>query len=118
MNMPDGWVLEDGGKVSGVRAHDLESGEMFDIRAKATINATGVFTEEVLALEKAVAPGSLLAVSQGSHVVLPREFLPSNDARSILLTAVNVGPIKWQPPPTTRCLTCQQTDVADFPVFP
>lgn len=79
-------LIERGGKVIGVRARDRESGGEFDLQAKVVINATGVHAEETLALDGR-ARGSLLAVSQGSHFVLPRSFLPGNTALMIPKTA-------------------------------
>lgn len=79
--------LHEGGKVGGIRARNVETGAEFDIRAKAVVNATGVFSEEVMNMEKPTAAGSFLAVSQGSHVVLPREFLPGSDALMIPKTS-------------------------------
>ena len=75
-------LLQTGDKAAGIRAQDVETGAAFDIRAKAVVNATGVFAEELLAPE-GKAPGSLLAVSQGSHFVLPRSFMPSSTALMI-----------------------------------
>ena len=75
--------LREGDKLAGIVARDVESGSEFHIHAKAIVNATGVFTEQVLALDSATPAGSLLAVSQGSHVVLPRSFLPGSTALMI-----------------------------------
>jgi glycerol-3-phosphate dehydrogenase len=56
------------------------------MQAKVVVNASGVFTEEVLAMD-GVAAESLLAVSQGTHFVLPHSFLPGNTALMIPKTA-------------------------------
>jgi glycerol-3-phosphate dehydrogenase len=66
-------------KVVGVRAVDRISGKVFDLRAKVVINATGVFTDNVLQLD---APGSehIIAPSQGVHIVLDKHFLPGEAA--------------------------------------
>ena len=69
-------------KTAGIHARDVETGTAFDVRAKAVVNATGVFAEELLAPE-GKTPGSLLAVSQGTHVVLPGSFMPSSTALMI-----------------------------------
>ncbi len=75
-------LLHRAGKVEGVRARDEESGEEVDIHAKVVINATGVFTEEILHMDSP-AQGSVLAVSQGTHFVLPQSFLPGSNAMMI-----------------------------------
>src|SRR5690606_18191954 len=38
-------LLKDGGEVAGVRARDAETGETFEVRARAVVNATGVWTD-------------------------------------------------------------------------
>jgi glycerol-3-phosphate dehydrogenase len=87
-------LLKESEKIIGVQARDNEesggqggekSGE-FEIRARAVINACGVFVEETLALDGR-ARGGLLAVSQGTHLVLPRSFLPGETALMIPRTA-------------------------------
>ncbi len=79
-------LLERGGRIVGVKARDCEQDTIFDIQAKAVINACGVFAEETLALDgRAHAP--LLAVSQGTHFVLPRSFLPGSTALMVPKTA-------------------------------
>ena len=79
-------LVERGGKVIGIRARDQEEGVDFEIQARAVINATGVHVEQIMGLE-AGSPRSLLAVSQGSHFVLPRAFLPGDTALMIPKTA-------------------------------
>jgi glycerol-3-phosphate dehydrogenase len=69
-------------RVAGVRARDQEGEEVFDIRAKVVINACGVFVEQTLALDEA-AGERLLAISQGTHFVLPRAFLRGDAALMI-----------------------------------
>jgi glycerol-3-phosphate dehydrogenase len=79
-------IIEHGGKVVGIRARDHESGAAYEFQAKAVINACGVHVEQTLALDGR-PPGSLLVISQGSHFVLPRSFLPGNTALMIPKTA-------------------------------
>ena len=75
-------LLKSGGKIIGIQAHDCESDDRFDVQAKVVVNASGVFAEEVLEMD-GEARGSLLSISQGSHFVLPRYFLPGNAALMI-----------------------------------
>ncbi len=79
-------MIEQGGKIVGVKARDEEQGATFDLPAKAVINATGVHAEQILALDSQ-PPASLLAVSQGTHFVLPRNFLPGSTALMVPKTA-------------------------------
>jgi glycerol-3-phosphate dehydrogenase len=79
-------LLRRGGKVIGIQAQDREDGAAFDLQAKVLINACGVGTEDILAMDGA-ARGSLLALSQGTHFVLPHSFLAGNTALMIPKTA-------------------------------
>jgi len=78
-------LIEHNGKLVGIRARDREGDAECELRAKAVINATGVFTEGILAMEG--DRESLLSVSQGSHFVLPHDFLPSTNAMMIPKTS-------------------------------
>jgi glycerol-3-phosphate dehydrogenase len=79
-------LIERGGRIAGIHARDNEGGAEFDLMARAVINACGVHVEETLALGARPNSG-LLAVSQGTHVVLPRSFLPGGNAMMIPKTA-------------------------------
>ena len=63
--------LVEGGAIVGVRAHDLESGETFDIRARRVISATGVWTDDVLGTA-GVEHSIRVRASKGVHLVVPR----------------------------------------------
>jgi len=79
-------LLHHAGKAIGIQARDTEDGSVFDLHAKVVINACGVYMQQTLAMDYAVSD-SLLAVSQGSHFVLPRAFLPGDTALMIPKTA-------------------------------
>jgi glycerol-3-phosphate dehydrogenase len=71
-------------KVCGVIGKDMLNDPMtkpasYDIKAKVVINATGVFTNSILKMDNVKAE-TLVTMSQGIHIVLDREFLPSNTA--------------------------------------
>lgn len=69
-------------RVVGVLARDQESGEEFEISARAVVNATGVFVDELRRQADSAAKG-IITVSQGIHVVLPKSFLPGEAALMI-----------------------------------
>ncbi|MDP2138668.1 MAG: glycerol-3-phosphate dehydrogenase/oxidase [Candidatus Didemnitutus sp.] len=73
-------------RVTGVIVRDVETGTMHELRARVVINATGVFGDAVRRLDDAHVP-SLLAPSQGAHIVLPRDFLPGDTALMIPKTS-------------------------------
>ena len=74
------------GKVNGVAVTDTETNETFLLNAKAVVNATGVFVDDILMMDK---PGSAktICVSQGVHIVLNKEFFPGSDALMIPKTS-------------------------------
>ncbi|HLL99872.1 MAG TPA: glycerol-3-phosphate dehydrogenase/oxidase [Pyrinomonadaceae bacterium] len=67
------------GFLSAVNFADEESGQVFQARAKSVVNATGAFCDRVREMSDAQAK-PLIAPSQGIHLVLRREFLPTEDA--------------------------------------
>lgn len=69
-------------QVSGVQAKDVETGTTYELKARTVINATGVFVDELLQMDK---PGSppLVKPSQGVHLVLDASFLNGEDALMI-----------------------------------
>ena len=72
-------LLKDGARVSGVIAQDQESGREFEIKARAIINATGVFTDAVRQLDD-LASHAMVSASQGAHIVVDHRFLPGENA--------------------------------------
>jgi glycerol-3-phosphate dehydrogenase len=73
-------LLKDGdGKINGVKACDITSGEEFILKTKLVINATGVFADEISRMDN---PGSKPTIrpSQGVHIVLDKTFLSSASA--------------------------------------
>lgn len=79
-------LLKAKGYVDGVGALDTESGEVFEIRGRVVVNATGVFTDTVLRMDDPGHPGSI-APSQGVHIVLDKAFLPGESAIMVPHTA-------------------------------
>jgi glycerol-3-phosphate dehydrogenase len=67
------------GFVSGLSFIDVESGQPHAIRARAVVNATGAFSDAVRAMDEPESE-SLIAPSQGIHLVLDRSFLPGDAA--------------------------------------
>ena len=65
--------------VNGVRAVDQETSREYQIKAKAVINATGVFVDDILIMDDPQARKTTVP-SQGVHVVLDKEFLKGDSA--------------------------------------
>jgi len=74
-----GLLKNESGKINGVRAEDVASGDVFDLKANMVINATGIFADEVARMD---IPGSRPTIrpSQGVHIVLDKSFLQSDSA--------------------------------------
>lgn len=73
-----GLVKKDG-KVAGVKAVDTETGKSYTIHGKAVVNATGVFVDEILTMDKPEHK-KIVKPSQGVHLVFEKRFLPGKDA--------------------------------------
>jgi glycerol-3-phosphate dehydrogenase len=77
--MPVVSLIKEGGLIAGALVRDRESGSEYQVRAQAVINATGVFSDGVRKMDEPDA-ARIIAASQGSHLVLPKAFLPGNSA--------------------------------------
>ncbi|WP_199190319.1 glycerol-3-phosphate dehydrogenase/oxidase [Cryobacterium sp. N22] len=66
-----------GERVVGVQAHDLQTGERFEVRAKQVVNATGVWTDDT---QRMVGERGTFKVraSKGIHLVVPRDRFQSS----------------------------------------
>ena len=67
------------GMVCGVVARDIMSGKEYTVKAKAVINAAGIFVDEVMQMDKPDMP-KMVVPSQGVHLVLDMKFLQSDYA--------------------------------------
>lgn len=83
------------GIVNGVVAEDTETNVSYSLNAKVVINATGVFTDEILKMDNSEAK-DIVRPSQGIHLVLDKSFLPGNDA--IMIPKTNDGRVLFLVP--------------------
>jgi len=81
-----GLLKNDSGKVIGVTAEDKFTQQQYQIHANVVINATGVFTNEILNMNNP-KHGKFVVPSQGIHLVLDKSFLKSDDAIMIPKTS-------------------------------
>jgi glycerol-3-phosphate dehydrogenase len=65
-----------GQRVVGVNAHDLETDERFEIRARQVVNATGVWTDDTQSMV-GERGGFKVRASKGVHLVVPRDRFQS-----------------------------------------
>lgn len=72
-------LREKDGRIRGATAREEESGETFEVAARAVINATGAFSDALRRLaDPEAAP--IIRPSQGVHIVLASSFLPGVSA--------------------------------------
>lgn len=72
--------------VCGAHVMDAETGEDYSISARAIINCTGVFADDIMQMDDPDAQKSIVP-SQGVHLVLDREFLQGDFAIMIPKTS-------------------------------
>lgn len=74
------------GGLTGVELVELETGRCIAAAARCVVNATGVWVDDIRRLETAGVPG-MIAPSRGTHVVVDREFFPSDAAMLVPRTS-------------------------------
>jgi glycerol-3-phosphate dehydrogenase len=89
-------LVHEGGQVRGLDVRDAETGATARVDARCVVNATGVWVDAILGLDRAApaqdAPGAaatapLVAPSQGVHLVVDRAFMPGKHALLVPKTA-------------------------------
>lgn len=82
------------GRISALRCQDQRTGQQHRIRARCVVNATGVWVDALRAKDSPAhqaagghAVQSMVAPSQGVHIVVDREFLGADTALMIPKTA-------------------------------
>jgi glycerol-3-phosphate dehydrogenase len=95
-------------KVCGVRLCEQFGGAEFEARARVVVNATGVFSDAVREMDSPREP-RMLALSQGTHLVLPKRFLPRDFA--LMIPKTEDGRVLFALPWHNRVLA-GTTDVA------
>ncbi|HNA62422.1 MAG TPA: glycerol-3-phosphate dehydrogenase/oxidase [Rhabdochlamydiaceae bacterium] len=72
-------LIKKKGVIEGVQATDHETGKVYKLKAKAVINATGVFSDRLRKMDDKKST-AMITASQGVHLVLPASFLPRKTA--------------------------------------
>jgi glycerol-3-phosphate dehydrogenase len=73
------FLKDEAGRIIGVSARDISSGEEFPIKGRVIINATGVFADDLHRMDDPDSQPTIRP-SQGVHIVLDRSFLPGSSA--------------------------------------
>jgi glycerol-3-phosphate dehydrogenase len=71
--------LKEGGRITGAVVQDIETGHEMTVRAKAVINATGIFVDDLRQEDDPAIP-KLLSVSRGTHIVVAARVLAGETA--------------------------------------
>jgi glycerol-3-phosphate dehydrogenase len=89
-------LIKEHGRVVGVIAEDVESGQGLRIRARVVINATGPFVDTIRQQDDPRA-AAMIAPSQGIHLVVDASFLGGDTALIVPKTRDNriVFAIPW-----------------------
>ncbi len=75
-------LLKEREKICGVIVQDEIAGKRYEVKCTAVINATGIFTDEILRMDDASAE-NMVSPSQGIHLVVDKKFFPGSDAMMI-----------------------------------
>ncbi len=75
-------LKDDKNQIIGVQVSDQETGNKYDIKGSAIINATGVFTNAIMKMNDSVYK-KYIVPSQGIHLVFDKSFLPGDHALMI-----------------------------------
>jgi len=112
------------GKVCGVLAEDMltaasqslptgQASSAVEIKAKAVINATGIFSDNIVKMDDpAAAP--LISHSQGIHLVFDKEFLLSDTA--IMIPRTDDGRVLFAVPWHNKIIVGTTDTPVSFPV--
>ncbi|MEP7373489.1 MAG: glycerol-3-phosphate dehydrogenase/oxidase [Chitinophagaceae bacterium] len=71
--------LKNVNKIIGVQVKDALTGNSYEVKSKAVINATGIFTDAVMHMDDQHHK-NIVTHSQGIHLVVDKEFLPGTTA--------------------------------------
>ncbi|HAN77276.1 MAG TPA: glycerol-3-phosphate dehydrogenase [Bacteroidales bacterium] len=71
--------VKENAKITGVKVTDTLSNQTYQINAKYTVNAAGVWTDEVRKTDNPIS-GKKLYITKGIHLVVSKETLPINHA--------------------------------------
>lgn len=65
--------------IEGVKIRDMLNGEDHEVNARVVVNATGIFSDDILEMDEE-GHTKIIQYAQGIHIVLDKEFLPGDSA--------------------------------------
>ena len=90
-----GLTQQPDGRVTGATVRDLETGREVEVRAKAVIQATGVWTEATQQLAR-TDKGLKVLASKGIHIVVPRDRIKASSGMFLRTEKSVLFIIPWQ----------------------
>ncbi|MEO7457657.1 MAG: glycerol-3-phosphate dehydrogenase/oxidase [Gemmatimonadaceae bacterium] len=76
-------LLREGGRVSGARIRDGETGALTDVRARVVVNATGPWSDQLETMARSGAASGVRG-SKGVHVCVPRMRVGNGSALTLI----------------------------------
>ena len=105
-------LMKADGNICGVSVKDAFTGQSYEIKSKAVINATGVFSDTILHMDDPEA-ATLVSPSQGIHLVLDKEFLPAETA--IMIPRTDDGRVLFAVPWHHKIIVGTTDTPVEFP---
>ena len=106
-------LMKENEKVCGVIAKDNLENKVYEIKAKAVINATGIFSDSIAKMDDKNAE-PLISHSQGIHLVFDKEFLLSDTA--IMIPRTDDGRVLFAVPWHNKIIVGTTDTPVSFPV--
>ena len=75
--------VKNNGKIVGVKCSDLENNVNFVVKAKLVVNATGVWTDQLIDIYPDEIPKPLIRPTKGVHLQYRRKYINNNNATII-----------------------------------
>jgi glycerol-3-phosphate dehydrogenase len=88
-------LIKNQNRVCGLIAKDHFTGKEYELRSRAVINATGVFTDAIMKMDEG-GHESIIRSSRGIHIVVDKEYLPGDSA--ILIPKTDDGRVLFAVP--------------------
>ncbi len=109
-------LLKSNGFINGIIALNEETGKEYQLKAKAIINATGVYSDSIRKFDESdIQP--MIIPSQGIHIVLDKSFLPGDSA--IMVPHTDDGRVLFAIPWHNRVIVgTTDTPVDETPLEP
>ncbi|MFX1288225.1 MAG: glycerol-3-phosphate dehydrogenase/oxidase, partial [Promethearchaeota archaeon] len=75
--------IKNKGKIVGIRCKDLQNESNFEIRGTLVVNATGIWTDNLLEIYPENIPKPLIRPTKGVHLLFRREHIKNNMANGL-----------------------------------